>query len=124
MIAYYLLTDPHGNLNNLHAVSMHYWAPVAPSPVAAASLWRRPPPPPPASPPIFPLMDATQAKVSIVMCMLVLQCGLDLLGIDMLQPLNKLLARGMAMLFPIRMRRAAPPPSSAPAPATAAKKLS
>ena len=57
------------------------------------------------------------------MCMLVLQCGLDLLGIDMLQPLNKLLARGMAMLFPIRMRRAAPLPSSAPAPATPAKKL-
>ena len=49
--------------------------------------------------------------------------GLDMLGIDMLLPLNKLLARGMAMLFPIRMRRAAPPPSSAPAPATAAKKL-
>ena len=58
------------------------------------------------------------------MCMLVLQCGLDLLGIDMLQPVNKLLARGMAMLFPIRMCRAAPAPSSAPAPATAAKKLS
>jgi hypothetical protein len=56
--------------------------------------------------------------------MLVLQCGLDLLGIDMLQPLNKLLARGMAMLFPIRMCRAAPAPSSAPVPATAAKKLS
>ena len=75
VIAYYLLTDPHGNLNNLHAVFMHYWAPVAPSPVAAASLWRRPPPPPPASPPIFPLMDATQAKVSLVLCMLVLHCG-------------------------------------------------
>jgi hypothetical protein len=87
VIAYYLLTDPHGNLRTLHQLS--YQAVGLPASLTAA----------------LPLLDPTAAKVCIVMSMLVLQFALDFNGVDMLLPLNKALARLMTAVFPIRMSR-------------------
>jgi hypothetical protein len=50
-------------------------------------------------------MSSIATKVCIVITMLVLQFSLDFVGLDLLLPLNKALARVFTACFPIHMDR-------------------
>jgi len=84
VLAYYLLTDPHGNLHTAHQEC--YRALGVPAE------------------PVFPVLGPLASKVCIAMCMLILQFSMDIAGVDLLLPLNQALSRLFAVLFPIRIR--------------------
>jgi len=85
VLMYYVLTDPHGNLNRYHQACYDM--------LGLQAI------------PVFPVMAPSACKVWLVMVMLILQFSLDFTGVDLLQPINRAVARVMATLFPIRMQR-------------------